>query len=217
MGNATLIDVREVIPADYSALAQLMTEMQAHYRAHCPSFDEIIAGLEKRPPGSRLLLALRAGELLGFAAFSGIYPGPGLQPGLFLKELYVAKCFRGIGVGRLLMQRLATVAASENYTRIDWTANVGEPELLSFYESLGGKVQAEKQFYRLADLETLTGKTIGPSKFGSYKGQFELPDSFFDPLPDEEPKAWEGEGNDGDPLAPTVASHPDSRRDNDKI
>ena len=28
--------------------------------------------------------------------------------------------------------------------------------------------------------------------YGSMKGQFEVPDSFFDPLPEEELKLWEG-------------------------
>ena len=29
-------------------------------------------------------------------------------------------------------------------------------------------------------------------QFGSWKGRFKLDDSFFDPLPEEELKAWEG-------------------------
>jgi antitoxin (DNA-binding transcriptional repressor) of toxin-antitoxin stability system len=37
-------------------------------------------------------------------------------------------------------------------------------------------------------------------RFGAYRGEFEVPESFFDPLPEEELKAFEGEGYDGDPL-----------------
>ena len=33
---------------------------------------------------------------------------------------------------------------------------------------------------------------------GRYKGQFEVPDSFFDPLPEEELALWEGR-SDGEP------------------
>ncbi len=36
-------------------------------------------------------------------------------------------------------------------------------------------------------------------KAGAYKDDFELPDSFFDPLPEDELAAWEG-SCDGDPL-----------------
>ena len=41
---------------------------------------------------------------------------------------------------------------------------------------------------------------IGPPKkkpqFGRYKGMFEVPDSFFDPLPEEELALWEGGAHD---------------------
>jgi prevent-host-death family protein len=32
----------------------------------------------------------------------------------------------------------------------------------------------------------------GKRVFGAYKGQFDIDDSFFDPLPDDELDAWEG-------------------------
>lgn len=34
-----------------------------------------------------------------------------------------------------------------------------------------------------------------PRQPGAWKGRFELPDSFFDPLPDDELARWEGEGD----------------------
>ena len=37
-------------------------------------------------------------------------------------------------------------------------------------------------------------------KFGAYRGEFTVPDSFFDPLPEDELDGWEGHGHDGDPL-----------------
>ena len=49
-------------------------------------------------------------------------------------------------------------------------------------------------------------------KFGAYKGEFDVPDSFFDPLPEDELKAWEGEGYDGDPLGHARSAVVDERR-----
>jgi antitoxin (DNA-binding transcriptional repressor) of toxin-antitoxin stability system len=48
----------------------------------------------------------------------------------------------------------------------------------------------------------LTAITSKPTKrrFGAYRGEFEVPESFFDPLPEAELRAFEGEGYDGDPL-----------------
>ncbi len=137
------------------ALSTLMQEMQAHYRVPCPPLDEIIAGLESMPPSAEILVCEDAGSVLGFAAFSGIYPGPGLKPGIFLKELYVTASQRGQGLGRALMQALAALARQRGLARIDWTADPENSKLLAFYEGVGGARKPDKLFFRL-DEEALS-------------------------------------------------------------
>eukprot|EP01042_Synura_sphagnicola_P014211 gene14211-biopygen14342 len=126
-----------------------MAEMQAHYRVPCPPDAEIRAGLANRPAGAELLVAEHDGALVGFAAFSAIYPGPGLRPGCFLKEIYVAEAARGLGAGKALLAELARLALARGFGRIDWTAARGDERLLRFYESLGAMQQPEKVFFRL--------------------------------------------------------------------
>ena len=60
----------------------------------------------------------------------------------------------------------------------------------------------------------LTAISREPTKrrFGAYRGEFEVPESFFDPLPEEELRAFEGEGHDGDPLGHARATVVDDRR-----
>jgi antitoxin (DNA-binding transcriptional repressor) of toxin-antitoxin stability system len=49
-------------------------------------------------------------------------------------------------------------------------------------------------------------------KFGAYRGEFEVPASFFDPLPERDLDAFEGEGHDADPLGHTRAAVVDDRK-----
>lgn len=49
-------------------------------------------------------------------------------------------------------------------------------------------------------------------KFGAYRDEFEVPNTFFDPLPDAELDAFEGEGHDADPLGHARAALVDDRR-----
>ena len=49
-------------------------------------------------------------------------------------------------------------------------------------------------------------------RFGAYKGEFEAPDTFFDPLPAEDLAAFEGEGYDVNPLGHARAAVVDDRR-----
>jgi antitoxin (DNA-binding transcriptional repressor) of toxin-antitoxin stability system len=60
----------------------------------------------------------------------------------------------------------------------------------------------------------LTAIAPGASKrkFGAYRGEFDVPESFFEPLPEAELKAFEGEGYDADPLGHARASVVDDRR-----
>jgi len=144
-----MVAVRACETADHPALAGLMGEMQAHYRVPCPPDAEIRAGLANRPAGTELLVAEQDGMLVGFAAFSAIYPGPGLKAGCFLKEIYVAEAARGLGAGRALLAELARLALASGLGRIDWTAARDDERLLRFYESLGATPQPEKVFFRL--------------------------------------------------------------------
>lgn len=130
-------------------LAALMEEMQAHYEVACPSREEIISGLQTRPIGAEILVAELDGCVIALCAFSAIYPGPGLKPGIFLKELYVGRQYRSLGMGRALMRELAAFAGRQGLSRIDWTADAQDDRLLAFYDQIGGVAKPEKLFYRL--------------------------------------------------------------------
>jgi len=141
--------IRPPAPADHPALADLFIEMQAHYRVPCPLREDLIATFANLPPGAEMLVASEAGNLLGFAAFGAIFPGPGVTSGFFLKELFVTKPTRGQGIGRALLKAVATLALARGHQRLDWTADRNNQQLVDFYKGLGAAAQEEKIFFRL--------------------------------------------------------------------
>jgi GNAT superfamily N-acetyltransferase len=153
-----LVTVRPRTPADDPALARLFEEMQAHNRVPCPPADSILGGLAALPPGVTILVA-ETDVVIGFAAFSAIYPGPGVASGLFLKELFVTSRCRQAGAGSLLMRAVAEFAVRHGHKRVDWTAARNNPRLLEYYEGLGALKQEDKVFFRLTGeaLESLAG------------------------------------------------------------
>ncbi|MCE1235852.1 MAG: GNAT family N-acetyltransferase [Hyphomicrobiales bacterium] len=159
--------IRPFDPEEAEALADLFTAMQAHYRVPCPPHAEIVADLRALPPGNRLLVAEVEGALAGFAAFAEIWPGPGLKKGLFLKELYVDAAHRGRGLGRRLVEALAAVAEAEGHSRIDWTADRGDDELLAFYDATGARRENAKLWYRL------TGEALAARAAAAERGRRE--------------------------------------------
>ncbi|TDK31900.1 GNAT family N-acetyltransferase [Rhizobium deserti] len=122
--------------------------MQTYYGVFCPPREAVASGILNRPAGSEILVAV-SDRVVGFAAFAAIYPGPGLQPGFFLKEFYVSETERGKNVGTSLMKRLAELAVERGLGRIDWTAALSNAKLLKLYDRLGGDRKEDRIFYRL--------------------------------------------------------------------
>lgn len=140
--------VRAMEPADGPGLVALFQEMQAHYRVPCPPAERIAADLANLPPGVDLFVAAEP-AIVGFAAVCALYPGPGLRPGCFLKELFVAGQARGRGVGTGLLRAVSRSALQRGFARIDWTAASGDAGLRAYYRTTGAVEQPDKLFFRL--------------------------------------------------------------------
>jgi ribosomal protein S18 acetylase RimI-like enzyme len=146
-----------VVPAKSvhaEALAKLAGEMVRFYGATEADPLEIRIGqinesLFADPPSAYCLLAWDSGRLVGFAAYSFLWPAVGLTRSLYLKELYVAETARQKGVGRLLVQRLYEIAVQNECSRVEWTADRDNPAAQRFYAKLGVPVKESKLFYRI--------------------------------------------------------------------
>jgi ribosomal protein S18 acetylase RimI-like enzyme len=146
--RAKIMHIRPFSAGDTDELAGLLEEMQGYYGVFCPPREAIVAGLLNRPLNTEIIVA-GTSRVIGFAAFASIFPGPGLVPGLFLKELFVSGSERGQEVGMKLMQRLAAIAVERKFGRVDWTAARTNQRLLKFYDDLGGERKETHIFYRL--------------------------------------------------------------------
>jgi prevent-host-death family protein len=72
-------------------------------------------------------------------------------------------------------------AAKTNLSRLIEQALRGEEVVIA---------RGDKPVVRLVPVEA----PVPRRRFGSLKGRLEVPDSFFDPLPEDELKLWEGDG-----------------------
>jgi GNAT superfamily N-acetyltransferase len=145
------------VPAEQqhlSSLVELLAEMDHFYGA-----------TELEPVGSRLaqvrdalfgdvpagaaLLAWCDDALVGFAAYSFLWPAAGVTRSVYLKELYVAESARRLGVGTLLMRQLHEVAQKCGCSRVEWTTDGDNVGARQFYAKLGAAVNDGKLFYRV--------------------------------------------------------------------
>jgi GNAT superfamily N-acetyltransferase len=146
------IAVRRATATDRAVLACLLSDMQAHYRSPDPTGGAAEMARLLTREGEHLpfaLLAERDGAVLGFATLTPVLYGGAYQWELFLKDLYVTKQARGLGIGRALLVAMARIAVEQNYCRIDWTTDATNEAAQRLYDRLGVP-RHDKVFYRLS-------------------------------------------------------------------
>lgn len=94
-------------------------------------------------PRFRVIIAEWDGAPAGFAFFFFNYSTWNGRPGLYLEDLFVKPEWRGKGIGKALLIRLAQIAVEENCMRFDWQVLDWNTPAIRFYESLGAQVKKE--------------------------------------------------------------------------
>jgi len=99
-------------------------------------------------PG-RCLLAYSGETPVGFALFFFNFSTFLGRKGIYIEDLFVLPKMRSKGIGGLLLQRLAKIAAEKGCGRLEWAVLDWNQRAIEFYESLGAQPQKGWTVYRL--------------------------------------------------------------------
>jgi CheY-like chemotaxis protein/N-acetylglutamate synthase-like GNAT family acetyltransferase len=132
--NATVADVsviRRFIAAlaDYERLGDQCVATEADVRSS-------LFGAE---PAAEVLIAEVDGAPAGFALFHHNYSTFQAKRGIWLEDLFVDPAFRGHGVGKRLLGRLAAMARERGCARIKWSVLDWNDLAIGFYHSIGAE------------------------------------------------------------------------------
>lgn len=123
--------IREL--ADYEKLTHEVTATEAQLRATLfgprPFAEALVASVEGKPAG--------------FAVFLYNYSTFLAQPGIYLEDLYVTPAFRGKGLGKKLITRIAQIAVERGCGRYEWSVLDWNRSSIQFYESLGAEMHGD--------------------------------------------------------------------------
>ena len=119
--------------------------------------DEVVAtedGLREALFGSNpvaeVLLAYWADEPAGFALYFRNFSTFLGKTGIYLEDLFVEPAYRGRGIGKALLIRLAEIARERGYGRMEWAVLDWNRPAIDFYKSLGAEPKDEWTIYRLS-------------------------------------------------------------------
>lgn len=87
-------------------------------------------------PKFRSLIAEWDGKAIGYALFFGMYSTL-KGSGIFLEDLFVREAFRGRGIGRSLLSKVARIAREEGSYGLRWEVLDWNESAIRFYRSLG--------------------------------------------------------------------------------
>ena len=138
--------------ADVPAILGLIRELAEYERlSHevVATEEGIRESLFGERPRAEALLARVEGQVAGFALFFHNYSTFLARPGLYLEDLFVRPHFRGRGIGRALLARLACIAVERGCGRFEWAVLDWNADAIGFYESLGAQRRDEWTVYRL--------------------------------------------------------------------
>jgi GNAT superfamily N-acetyltransferase len=96
-----------------------------------------------------ILIAEWEGKPAGFAFYFFNYSTWLGKPGLYLEDLFVKPVFRGKGIGKALLAKLAQIAIEKNCYGMRWQVLDWNTPAIEFYDALGGKLMKEWLTVRL--------------------------------------------------------------------
>jgi GNAT superfamily N-acetyltransferase len=88
-------------------------------------------------PAAEVIIAELAGTPAGFALFFHNFSTFLAAPGIYLEDLFVLPEFRGRGIGRALLGRLAELAVQRECGRLEWAVLDWNTTAIGFYHQLG--------------------------------------------------------------------------------
>ncbi len=100
-------------------------------------------------PGAEVLIAEWSGRPAGFALFFHNYSTFLGRKGIYLEDLFVHPEFRGHGIGKALLSRLANIAVERQCGRLDWSVLDWNEPAIRFYQALDARAMSDWTQYRL--------------------------------------------------------------------
>ena len=99
---------------------------------------------------AEVVFAVKDATEIGFALFFHNFSTFLGKAGLYLEDLYVKPEYRGKGVGKALLRKLADIAVSRGCGRFEWWCLDWNRPSIDFYISMGAEPMSDWTVYRIS-------------------------------------------------------------------
>jgi GNAT superfamily N-acetyltransferase len=141
-----MLNLRPATPADVPLILRFVRELAEYEREPdavlATEADLLRDGFGERPV-FRCLIAEWEGEGVGFALYFNSYSTWAGSPGIYLEDLFVRPEFRGKGIGKALLTKVAAIAVAEGCARFEWSVLDWNQPSIDFYHQMGAVMKSE--------------------------------------------------------------------------
>ena len=152
----TELNFRFAVREDTPLILQMIRELADYEKlldevvATEPVLEEWLFDRQK----AEVLFAVLEGREVGFALFFHNFSTFLGRAGLYLEDLFVLPEYRGRGVGKAILRRLAALAVERGCGRLEWWCLDWNTPSIAFYRALGAEPMSDWTVYRI------TGQTL---------------------------------------------------------
>ncbi len=127
--------------ADFEQLSKYCEVTEERLREALFGDDAVVEGL----------VALDRERIVGYALFFPNFSSFRGQRGFYLDDIYVAADYRGQRVGEAMLRRIAGIAASRGFERIDLMVLDWNKKAADFYDKLGAVRDDDERHFKFTD------------------------------------------------------------------
>ncbi|HTZ58067.1 MAG TPA: GNAT family N-acetyltransferase [Acidobacteriaceae bacterium] len=147
--------IRPATAADIPLILSLIRALARYERepdaVRTTEADLLRDGFGSQPCFECLIAENECGEAAGFALFFYNYSTWRGRQGIHLEDLFVLPEFRGQGIGKALLARVAARAAEQGCVRLQWDVLAWNQTAIDFYQGLGAQFLDEWRIMRVND------------------------------------------------------------------
>src|SRR5665213_1532134 len=151
--------IRGATPEDIPEMLAFIRELAEYERepesAIATAEDLLRDGFAEPKRFHALIAEWREGETaeaqaVGLALYFYNYSTWRGRAGIYVEDLFVRPMFRGRGVGKALLRRVAEIAVAEGCARLEWSVLNWNTPAIDFYRALGAEAMSEWTIMRVA-------------------------------------------------------------------
>jgi GNAT superfamily N-acetyltransferase len=159
--------IREATPADIPQILVFIRALATYERepdAVTATEADLLSHGFGPNPFYFCLIAEHESQPAGFAFYFFNYSTWKGQPGLYLEDLFVQPEFRGLGIGKALLEKVAAIAVEKDCPRLQWEVLDWNTPAIDFYRAMGAEFLDEWRNVRVSGeaLKRLAGATTQP-------------------------------------------------------